>query len=317
MVEQVVRTGSTFRGAVAHLGDAAGLPGAAPAGLRPEDAGRHRSTGPTRVGMRTAAAAALFSLPTGAVAAAIVSPELPGAEDTAALKADLAANTSPLADKSSAESTQSAMSIVPQSPAPQTAAGMLQAASAAPMSGEQIVQLQRTPAPQQIVEDDSMAEGTKTVVDPGREGARSTIWRVSYVGGKEVSRERIGAGASTPAKPKIVKVGTKKAGSDSASSDSSSSSSSSKSAPAVSGGAVWDKLAECEAGGDWATNSGNGYYGGLQFDKQTWNAYGGDQYAPRPDQASREQQIAVANKIKNERGGYGAWPSCSSQLGMN
>ena len=192
MVEQVVRTGSTFRGAVAHLGDAAGLPGAAPAGLRPEDAGRHRSTGPTRVGMRTAAAAALFSLPTGAVAAAIVSPELPGAEDTAALKADLAANTSPLADKSSAESTQSAMSIVPQSPAPQTAAGMLQAASAAPMSGEQIVQLQRTPAPQQIVEDDSMAEGTKTVVDPGREGARSTIWRVSYVGGKEVSRERIG-----------------------------------------------------------------------------------------------------------------------------
>jgi len=74
--------------------------------------------------------------------------------------------------------------------------------------------------------------------------------------------------------------------------------------------ANWDAIAQCESGGNWQSNSGNGYYGGLQFDKQTWNAYGGSQYAGLPSQATREQQIAIATKVRDARGGYGAWPVC-------
>ena len=88
-------------------------------------------------------------------------------------------------------------------------------------------------------------------------------------------------------------------------------------APDTRAGSVWDRLAQCESGGNWAINSGNGYYGGLQFDKQTWSAFGGDQFAAYPHQASREQQIQVATKVRDSRGGYGAWPGCSSKLGLS
>ena len=86
--------------------------------------------------------------------------------------------------------------------------------------------------------------------------------------------------------------------------------------PAPSGG-VWDDLAQCESTGNWTINTGNGYYGGLQFDVTTWNAYGGGDYAPRADQATREQQIAVATRVRDDRGGYGSWPACSAKLGLS
>ena len=80
-------------------------------------------------------------------------------------------------------------------------------------------------------------------------------------------------------------------------------------------GSVWDRLAECEAQGQWQIGTGNGYWGGLQEDMAFWRAYGGLAYAPRPDLATRSQQIAVA-----ERGlaaqGFGAWPACSRRLGL-
>ncbi|MGH3852784.1 MAG: transglycosylase family protein [Pseudonocardiaceae bacterium] len=79
---------------------------------------------------------------------------------------------------------------------------------------------------------------------------------------------------------------------------------------------LWDMLARCESGGNWAANSGNGYYGGLQFDRGTWSANGGGQFAPSPQQASREQQIAVAQRVHNARGNYRAWPTCSARLGL-
>ncbi|OFT47532.1 Resuscitation-promoting factor Rpf1 [Corynebacterium sp. HMSC06G04] len=78
----------------------------------------------------------------------------------------------------------------------------------------------------------------------------------------------------------------------------------------------WDRLAQCESGGNWAINTGNGYYGGLQFSGQTWSAFGGGQYAPTANQATREQQIAVAEKILASQG-WGAWPACSASLGLN
>lgn len=86
-------------------------------------------------------------------------------------------------------------------------------------------------------------------------------------------------------------------------------------APAA-GAGVWDQLAQCEAGGNWAINTGNGYSGGLQFAPGTWTGNGGGAYAPTASQASREQQIAVAENIRAKSGGYGAWPACSAKLGL-
>ncbi|WP_432135482.1 MULTISPECIES: transglycosylase family protein [unclassified Streptomyces] len=75
----------------------------------------------------------------------------------------------------------------------------------------------------------------------------------------------------------------------------------------------WDAVAQCESGGNWSINTGNGYYGGLQFASSTWAAYGGTQYAPRADLATKSQQIAVAEKVLAGQG-KGAWPVCGVGL---
>ncbi len=80
-------------------------------------------------------------------------------------------------------------------------------------------------------------------------------------------------------------------------------------------GSVWDRLARCESAGKWAINSGNGYYGGLQFDLATWSAYGGTKYAARPDLATREEQISVAEALYARRG-FQPWPTCRVKLGL-
>ncbi|TQK50618.1 murein DD-endopeptidase MepM/ murein hydrolase activator NlpD [Streptomyces sp. SLBN-118] len=77
----------------------------------------------------------------------------------------------------------------------------------------------------------------------------------------------------------------------------------------------WEKVAACESTNNWKTNTGNGYYGGLQFTQSTWEAYGGRQYAPRADLASKDQQIAVAEKVLKGQGPR-AWPACSSRAGL-
>ena len=79
---------------------------------------------------------------------------------------------------------------------------------------------------------------------------------------------------------------------------------------------VWDKVAQCESGGNWNTNTGNGYYGGLQFSAGTWTAYGGGAYAPTANLASREEQIAIAEKVQAAQG-WGAWPACTASLGLS
>ncbi len=78
---------------------------------------------------------------------------------------------------------------------------------------------------------------------------------------------------------------------------------------------VWDQIAACESGGNWATNTGNGYYGGLQMLGSTWRNYGGGNFAERADLASRAQQIVVAERILADVG-YGAWPACTRRLGL-
>jgi hypothetical protein len=86
-------------------------------------------------------------------------------------------------------------------------------------------------------------------------------------------------------------------------------------APSNPTGSVWDQVAACESGGNWAINTGNGYYGGLQFSQSTWEAYGGTRYAARADQASRAAQITVAEATLAGQG-WGAWPACSARLGL-
>lgn len=83
-------------------------------------------------------------------------------------------------------------------------------------------------------------------------------------------------------------------------------------APAVANSGPWDQLAQCEAGGNWGINTGNGYYGGLQFSMSSWQAVGGQGY---PHQASRETQIAMGERLRAAQG-WGAWPASSSKLGL-
>lgn len=86
-------------------------------------------------------------------------------------------------------------------------------------------------------------------------------------------------------------------------------------APALVTGTDWDRIAECESSGRWNINTGNGYHGGLQFAPSTWRAYGGGQYAPRADLATRSEQIAVGERVARSQG-LSAWPTCG-RLGAN
>ncbi|MFH9006459.1 transglycosylase family protein [Streptomyces afghaniensis] len=75
----------------------------------------------------------------------------------------------------------------------------------------------------------------------------------------------------------------------------------------------WDAVAQCESGGNWSINTGNGYYGGLQFSASTWSGYGGTKYASTADQATKSQQIEIAEKVLASQG-KGAWPVCGKGL---
>ncbi|MEH0824110.1 MULTISPECIES: transglycosylase family protein [unclassified Micromonospora] len=84
--------------------------------------------------------------------------------------------------------------------------------------------------------------------------------------------------------------------------------------PASAASVNWDAIAQCESGGNWHINTGNGYYGGLQFSQSTWSGYGGKKYASRADLASRGEQIAIAEKVLDGQG-IGAWPTCGKKGG--
>ena len=142
--------------------------------------------------------------------------------------------------------------------------------------------------------DPNAAKGDEKVTKPGVDGEQVTTFRVTVVDGVETARETLTTSVTREPVATEVTVGT-------------------KAAPAVAGGGVWDLLAKCEAGGNWAINTGNGYYGGLQFNAGTWRAYGGQGL---PHQNSREQQIAIGEKVVAASGGYGAWPGCASKLGL-
>ena len=86
--------------------------------------------------------------------------------------------------------------------------------------------------------------------------------------------------------------------------------------PAAQAGSVWDAVAACESGGNWAINTGNGYYGGLQFSASTWAGYGGTHYAPSANRASKAVQILIAGRVLAAQG-PGAWPVCGPRGGLS
>ncbi|MHA2788487.1 transglycosylase family protein [Corynebacterium sp. S7] len=179
--------------------------------------------------------------------------------------------------------------------------------------------------PANYIDDHNLAQGTEEVRDAGQQGQKRVVSRVTYVNGEAQSEEIISEDQTREAKPATIARGTKapepqaaattQSASASAAPAAAASGNSGAAAPAVSNGSVWDSIAQCESGGNWAINTGNGYQGGLQFNQSTWAAYGGTQYAPSADQATREQQIAIAEKTQAAQG-WGAWPACTSKLGL-
>ena len=136
------------------------------------------------------------------------------------------------------------------------------------------------------------------VDDPGNPGTQDVTFAVAYLNGVETSRLPVANVVITPARDGVLRVGAKPG----------------TEVPPVSNGGTWDALSRCEAGGNWAINTGNGFYGGVQFDQNTWERQGGLRYAPRADLATKEEQIAIA-EVTRARQGWGAWPVCSGRVG--
>ena len=152
--------------------------------------------------------------------------------------------------------------------------------------------------PRRRIEDPAMNMDREIVEDPGTPGTQDVTFSVSKVNGVETGRLPVASHVITPARDAVVRVGTKP-GTD---------------VPEVGNGQIWDAISRCEAGGNWAINTGNGYYGGVQFDQGTWERNGGLRFAPRADMATREEQIAIA-EVTRARQGWGAWPVCSGRAG--
>jgi uncharacterized protein YabE (DUF348 family) len=148
------------------------------------------------------------------------------------------------------------------------------------------------------VKDATIAKGTQKVTTPGANGVKTSTFQVVTVDGVEESRTLVSQ-TETPASNQVTSVGTKTATTTTPAATTAApvATSTSTAGLDLSNAAMWDKVAQCESGGNWHINTGNGYYGGLQFLTSTWLAHGGGQFAPRADLASREQQITVANRI--------------------
>jgi uncharacterized protein YabE (DUF348 family)/transposase len=153
------------------------------------------------------------------------------------------------------------------------------------------------PASMRRIADPAMNQSRHVVVDPGAPGTQDVTFAVSIVNGVETGRRLVAHEVVTRSRPTVVRIGAKPG----------------TQVPPVRNGATWDALAACESSGNWAINTGNGFYGGVQFEQNTWKRHGGLRYAPRADLATREEQIAIA-EVTQAKQGWGAWPVCSARL---
>ena len=164
---------------------------------------------------------------------------------------------------------------------------------------EKVVARMPLQPPNRVIEDPTMNMSRRVVEDAGIPGTQDVTFAVARVNGVETGRLPVANVVITPAREGVLRVGAKPG----------------TEVPPVSNGSTWDALASCEAGGNWAINTGNGFYGGVQFDQNTWERNGGLRYAQRADLATREEQIAIAD-VTRARQGWGAWPTCSGRLGV-
>jgi resuscitation-promoting factor RpfB len=165
---------------------------------------------------------------------------------------------------------------------------------------EKVNQRVALPPNNRRVDDVTMNMSRQVVDDPGSPGVQDVTFAVAKVNSVETGRLPVANVVVTPARDGVLRVGAKPG----------------TEVPQVSNGATWDALSKCEAGGNWAINTGNGFYGGVQFDQNTWERNGGLRYAARADLATREEQIAIA-EITRARQGWGAWPMCSGRAGAS
>jgi uncharacterized protein YabE (DUF348 family) len=161
---------------------------------------------------------------------------------------------------------------------------------------------EQLPFPTQKQDDPSSFQGETQVVTAGTPGAADVTYRVLYIDGVVAGRTELARKVVTAPTPRVEKVGSKPRPAAPAAP-----------APASTSGLNWDAMAQCESGGNWHINTGNGFYGGLQFDYGTWLSNGGGQYAQRADLATREQQIAIAERLYAARGAQ-PWPVCGAYL---
>jgi resuscitation-promoting factor RpfB len=153
--------------------------------------------------------------------------------------------------------------------------------------------------------DSSMYEDEKVVTRAGIPGERTKTYAIVLVDGKETERELVTDRVTTEPVTEKVSVGTKERPEPEAA----------PKADSTNVGGTWQALAQCESGGNWSINTGNGYYGGLQFSQSSWLGAGGGKYAPLPHMASASEQIATAEVLRSN-GGWGHWPACAAKLGL-
>jgi uncharacterized protein YabE (DUF348 family) len=149
--------------------------------------------------------------------------------------------------------------------------------------------------------------GDQKTTAKGAAGKRSVSYVLTYLDGKLASTKEVTSKVLAQPVTELVTVGTKPKPTQTPSQTSQ------PPAPSTGDTSAWDRIAACESGGNWQSNTGNGYYGGLQFDHSTWVAYGGDAYATNANLATKAEQIAIAEKVKAASGGYSAWPVCGQK----
>lgn len=142
-----------------------------------------------------------------------------------------------------------------------------------------------------------LPKGERKVTQAGTAGKVDKTFKLVLVDGREASRTLVSENITSQPVTEKVTVGTKVAAPVAAPATNTGAA-----APAMMNEAMWDKIAQCESGGNWSINTGNGYYGGLQFDIQTWIGAGGGAYAPNASLATKAQQIDIANRVYAQRG---------------
>ncbi|VXC61205.1 G5 domain protein [Arthrobacter sp. 9AX] len=167
-------------------------------------------------------------------------------------------------------------------------------------TGQTAVTTEDVPFTTETKESADLLKGEKEVTQAGTAGKVEKTYKLVLVDGREASRTLVAESVTAHPVTEKVTVGTK--AKPVAPAVPAAGANTGAAAPAMMNEAMWDKIAQCESGGNWSINSGNGYYGGLQFDIRTWIGSGGGAYAPNASLASKAQQIDIANRVYAQRG---------------